>query len=84
MQQSAAESGNVFVVAESNAKEVAELVVATAEPGRRSGALEAEHGPVSAFEAVVVLLQPVVEVAAGPGDHARSWKAVGVGCGLTG
>src|SRR3954465_7646625 len=52
------------VMAGAEAEEVAELIVAAAEPGGRSRALEALHGPVSAFGALVVLLDPVVEPAA--------------------
>src|SRR3954470_24937855 len=37
--------------------------------GPRIGGTEAAHGPVSAFQAAVVLLQPIVEVAAGPVPH---------------
>src|SRR4051794_21579979 len=40
-----------------------------AEPGGRSWTLETAHGSVSAFEAPVILFQPVVEVAAGPVPH---------------
>src|SRR5687768_16105253 len=50
-------------------EEVAELIVAAAEPGGRSRALEAPHGAVSAFDAPVVLLQSIVQVAAGPVPH---------------
>src|SRR5215213_8337666 len=57
------------VMAGAEAEEVAELIVAAAEPGGRSRALEALHGPVSAFDAPMVLLQLIVQVAAGPVPH---------------
>src|SRR3954468_8373825 len=65
-EQPAAIGGNVLVRAGTETEKVAELVVAAAEPGGRSRALEAPHRPVSAFDAPVVLLQSVVLVAAGP------------------
>src|SRR5215213_6269270 len=37
--------------------------------GRPIWALEAPHGPVAAFDAAVVLLQPVVQVGTGPVPH---------------
>ena len=64
--------GNILMVAGAEAEEVAELIVAAAEPGSRSRALEAPHGAVSAFDAAVVLLQPVVQVAAGPVPHSAA------------
>ena len=70
-EQPAAIGGNVLVGAGAEAEEVAELIVASAEPGGRSRALEAPHGSVSAFDAPVVLLQPIVQVAAGPVPHRR-------------
>src|SRR5215203_3303365 len=37
--------------------------------GRPIGALEAPHGPVAAFDAAAILLQPFVQVATGPVPH---------------
>src|SRR5215210_2246334 len=37
--------------------------------GRPIWALEAPHGPVAAFDAAAILLQPVVQVGAGPVPH---------------
>jgi hypothetical protein len=48
---------------------VAQFVVTSTEPGRRSGALETAHGPGSAFEAAVLLFQSIVPVAAGGGHQ---------------
>jgi hypothetical protein len=48
------------------AEEVAELVVTSTEPRRWSDALEAAHRPVSTFDAAMILLQSVGQVAAGP------------------
>jgi hypothetical protein len=61
--------GNVLVRAGTETEEVSELVVTSAEPGGRSRALEAPHRPVPAFDAPVVLLQPIIQVAAGPVPH---------------
>src|SRR5215208_6990237 len=69
VEQSASVGGNMLMVAGAEAEEVAQFVVGPAEPGGRSGAFEAPHGPVAAFDAPVVLLQPVVQVATGPVLH---------------
>src|SRR3954451_15926963 len=65
----AAIGGNVLVVAGARAEKVAEFIVSPAEPGGRSGTFEAPHGPIAAFDAAVVLLQPVVQVGTGPVPH---------------
>src|SRR5918998_2088271 len=65
-EHSAAVCGNMLVVTGAGAEDVSEFIVPPAEPGRGSGTFEAAHRSASAFEAPVVLLQPVVEVAAGP------------------
>src|SRR3954452_12379703 len=67
--ESAAIGGNVLVVAGARAEKVAEFIVSPAEPGGRSGAFEAPHGSIAAFDAAVVLLQPVIQVGAGPVPH---------------
>lgn len=59
----------MLVVAGAKAEEITKLIVALAEPGSRLRALEVPHGPVSAFDAPVILLQPIVQVAAGPVSH---------------
>src|SRR5215204_1166566 len=59
VEQSAAIGGNVLVVARVRAEEVAQFIVGPAEPSRRSRAFEAPHGSIAAFDAAVVLLQPV-------------------------
>src|SRR3954463_4083931 len=51
-------------------EKVAQFIVSATEPGGRSGALEAPHGPVATLDAAVILLQPVVQVGAGPVPHA--------------
>src|SRR3954463_5702612 len=56
----------MLVGAGPGAEEVAQLVVSSAEPSRRSRALEPAHGPVSALDAPVILLDPIVHVLAGP------------------
>src|SRR3954447_10227572 len=65
VEQSLAVGGNVLVAAGLRAEEVAQFVVSATEPSCRSRALEAPHGPVAAFDAAVVLLQPVIQVGAG-------------------
>src|SRR3954468_20188222 len=65
VEQSASVGGNVLMVAGARAEKVAQLIVSVTEPGGRSGALEAPHGPVSAFDAAVILLQPVGQVGTG-------------------
>ena len=69
MEQSLAVGGYVLVVAGAEAEEVAQFIVSPAEPGGRSGTFEAPHGPTAAFDAAVILLQPVVQVATGPVPH---------------
>ena len=63
---SAVIGGDWLVVTWMRMEEVAAFIVASTEPGRRPGTFEPAHGLVSAFDAAVILLQPVVEVAAGP------------------
>src|SRR4051794_21325352 len=46
--ESVAIGGNVLMVTGARAEEVAQFIVSPAEPGGRSGALEAPHGPVAA------------------------------------
>ena len=62
--QSAVIGGDWLVVTWTGMEEIAEFIVASTEPGRRPGTLEPAHGLVSAFDATVILLQPVVEIAA--------------------
>src|SRR5215207_5275676 len=69
VEQSAPVGRNRLMVAGAEAEEVAQFVVGPAEPGGRSGALEAPHGPVAAFDAAVILLQPVIQIGAGPVPH---------------
>src|SRR3954464_10353944 len=52
--ESAAISGNVLMGAGARAEKVAQFIVSPAEPGGGSGALEAPHGPVAAFDAPVI------------------------------
>ncbi len=59
---------DMLVVAGAEAEEVAELVIASTEALRRGQAFEAAHASRSAFDAAVVLLQPVVLVRAGTMD----------------
>src|SRR4051812_41701456 len=60
VEQSAAIGENMLMVAGAEAEEVAQFIVSPAEPGGRSRAFEAPHGSIAAFDAPVVLLQPVV------------------------
>src|SRR5918998_5281720 len=68
-EHSAAVCGDMLVVTGAGAEDVSEFIVPPAEPGRGSGTFEAAPRSVSAFEAAVILFQPVVEVAAGPVPH---------------
>src|SRR5215211_8223659 len=65
MEQAAAISGDVLVVAIATAEKGAELVVASAEPIRGVECLEAAHTSDPAFHAPMILLQPIVLVGAG-------------------
>src|SRR5215211_7133340 len=67
--ESAAIGGNVLVVAGTRAEEVAQFIVSATDPSRRSRTFGPPHGPVSAFDAAVILLQPVIQVATGPVPH---------------
>jgi hypothetical protein len=58
------------VRASTRAEEVAKLIMGPAEATSRSGAFEAAHRPVSAFDCPVVLLDPIVQVGAGPMPNA--------------
>ena len=51
-------------------EEVTQFIVASTEPVSRSWAFEPTHGLVSTFDATVILLQSVVQVAAGAVLHA--------------
>src|SRR3954453_19921752 len=53
VEQSASVGGNVLVVAGAEAEEVAQFIVSATEPGGRSRAFKAPHGPVAAFDAAV-------------------------------
>ena len=66
VEQATTAGGDVLVVAGTEAEEGAELVVASAEPLRRSEALEPPHTSDAAFDAAVILLKPVVLVGTGP------------------
>ena len=61
--------GNVLIVTRPGSEEVAQLIIASTEPSRRSRALEPAHGPVSALDAAVVLLDPIVHVSAGSASN---------------
>ena len=52
--------GNVLVRMRAGTEEVSQFIMAAAEPGGRSRALEAPHGAVSAFDAAVVLLDGLI------------------------
>ncbi len=73
--------GDVLVRAGAEAEEVAELIVAAAEPGGRSRALEAPHRPASAFDAPMVLLYSIVQVAAGAVPHPAAQLALRIARG---
>src|ERR687885_168138 len=66
VEQATTIGGDMLVVAGAGAEEVAELVIASAEPLRRDEALEAAHASCAPFHAPMILPQPVVFVGAGP------------------
>src|SRR5215213_3104541 len=66
VKQATAFGWDMLVVTGAGAKEVAQLVMASTEALRRGEAFEAAHTSDAAFDAAVVLLQPVVPVGAGP------------------
>jgi hypothetical protein len=69
MKQATATGGDVLVVAGLEAKEIAEFVVASAEPLRRGEALEAAHTSKSTFHAAIILLQSIDLVSAAAMDN---------------
>jgi hypothetical protein len=56
----------MLVLAGPGSEEVAQLIMSSTEPSRRSRALEPAHRPVSALDAAVILLDPVIHVLTGP------------------
>jgi hypothetical protein len=60
VKQAPAVGRDVLVVAGAGAKEVAELVMAAAEPLRRDETLEPPHTSRAPFHAAVVLFEPIV------------------------
>src|SRR3954447_4321056 len=68
--ESAAIGGNVLVVAGARTEKVAHFIVTPAEPGGRSGAFEAPHGSIAAFDAPMILLQPIVQIPTASVPHA--------------
>src|SRR4051795_12607767 len=69
VEESAAIGGNMLVMAGAEAEKVAQFIVSATEPSGGSGAFEAPHGSIATFDAPVILLQPVVQVGAGPVPH---------------
>jgi hypothetical protein len=69
MKQAAAIGGDMLVVAVAETKKGAELVISAAEPLGRGEALEASHTSDPAFDAAMILLQPIVPVCTGPMLH---------------
>ena len=62
--------GNMLMRAGPGTEEVAQFVVASTKPVSRSWALKPTHRLISTFDATVILLQPIVQVAAGAVLHA--------------
>jgi len=87
MKPTTAVGGDMLVVPGAEAEEVAELVMASAEPLGGAEALEAAHASHAASDAAVVLFQAVVFVATGPMRNPsaqrgadREWQKPGAGC----
>jgi hypothetical protein len=53
-------------------EEVTQFIEASTEPVSRSWAFESTHGLVATFNATVILLQPIVEIAVGAMLHAST------------
>ncbi len=67
VKQATAVGGDVLVVAGLEAEEAAEFVMASAEPLRRTEALEAAHTSDAAFDAPMILLDsPIANDKSGP------------------
>src|SRR4029079_11903202 len=66
MEHAAAAGRDGLIVTSAGAEEVAEFVVTSTEAAGWDEALEASHAPCSAFHALVVLLQSVIPIGAGP------------------
>ena len=69
MKQTAAVGGNRLAMAGADTEKGAELVIASTEPFGSPECFEAAHTSDPAFDAPVILLQPVVLVGAGPMSH---------------
>jgi hypothetical protein len=61
--------GNLLMGTRAGTKEITQFLVASTEPLSRSRALEPTHWLVSTFDAAVILLQSIVEIAAGAVLH---------------
>ena len=64
-----AAGGNMLMRTGAGTEEVAQFIVAATEPVSRSWALEPTHRLVATFDATVILLQSIVEIAAGAMAH---------------
>jgi hypothetical protein len=62
--------GNLLMRVGAGSEEVTQFIVASTEPVSRSWALEPTHRLASTLDATVILLQSIVEVAAGAVLHA--------------
>jgi hypothetical protein len=62
----------MLVKAGTGTEEVAKLIMGPAKAASRSGAFKAAHRPISAFDATVILLNPIVQVGAGPMPNAST------------
>jgi hypothetical protein len=60
VKQATTAGGDILIVAGAETEEVAKLVMALAEPLRRSEALEAPHTSDAAFDAPMILFQSVI------------------------
>jgi hypothetical protein len=74
MEQMATTGGNMLVVTGAEAEERAELVVSSTEPLGRTECLEAPHTSDPAFDAPVILLEPIILVGAGTVLHVSAQR----------
>jgi hypothetical protein len=74
MKHEAAVGGNMLVVTYARAEMVAAFVIGSTEPVSGGEALEPAHTSDSAFDAPVILLEPVVPTSAAAVGHPRAQR----------
>jgi hypothetical protein len=67
-------SGNMLMRAGAGTEEVTQFIESSTEPVSRSWAFESTHGLVATFDAAVILLQSIIEIAVGAVLHASTQR----------